>query len=641
MNKFYHCLNEIEFALKNYIEYRTVLCKAIERTKITCSPADIRNMYESILSLEKQKGSLTLAKQQDDELPIFHFPAVVTDRKADSQALEKHFTIVEDKIKHFAQMPENSLSGCDDKIAMLYQLFQDTNILKLSRMRPGGEKEPLPDREEYFPGSLFCCTFWNELARLKRIMGKEADAALLELRCMRFLGRDYFGHLPKTCSTLERYGYNEEKLVANMMFGQYDSEESRTDAIHTYLNMRLKKYKNVPDLSYERIYDARHADTPKITVIVSLYNADQQIEVFLTCLARQSMAKNRQLEVIIQDSCSPGTEYDVIKNFIQKSNLSIFYGRSFQRETVHAAWNRGIKVARAPYLVFLGVDEMLYPDALEKMFNAIEQDKDIDWVMAGSILTNVDKNGVLEEDIAVYNYLNADKYLYYLDHRYIRMVGGISKKSIHERFGFYDEIFNCTGCDEFIFRILPFINVKYINVNLGIYLDYPTERMSSSLLYRSIEHLRSFAIHRTYAGTKYALKNIDNKTLMNLFFRCYNFRRAVCKHNSTDFTYGNNIYLLLNKTNENYKSDLDHFLPYKLLELIRNSSILSFKNNNYTLFRNYNKLISNLKQIESCFNKQIPISTNYEFNLFNEFLFQREFTFLVSGFFHETNVFRV
>ena len=75
-------------------------------------------------------------------------------------------------------------------------------------------------------------------------------------------------------------------------------------------------------------------------------------------------------------------------------------------------------------------------------------------------------------------------------------VGGMYRKSIHEHFGYYDSTFKVAGDTEFKSRILKFINVAYINENLGIFLNYPDERKSETPL-AEIEDLRAWYLYRT------------------------------------------------------------------------------------------------------------------------------------------------
>ena len=66
-------------------------------------------------------------------------------------------------------------------------------------------------------------------------------------------------------------------------------------------------------------------------------------------IAIQSLAARGQVEVVLVDSGSPTAEYRVFKDLMHELSLPVVYARSRNRETIQAAWNRGIKLARAPY----------------------------------------------------------------------------------------------------------------------------------------------------------------------------------------------------------------------------------------------------------------------------------------------------
>ena len=83
----------------------------------------------------------------------------------------------------------------------------------------------------------------------------------------------------------------------------------------------------------------------------------------------------------------PTPERQALEAFLQHNPLNVVYARSHARETIQAAWNRGIGLARAPYLVFLGADETLYPETLEVLARELDENPDVDWVMSNSLVT--------------------------------------------------------------------------------------------------------------------------------------------------------------------------------------------------------------------------------------------------------------
>ena len=164
--------------------------------------------------------------------------------------------------------------------------------------------------------------------------------------------------------------------------------------IYKYLQERFKINKNYSSKNWEYIDDQRKIDNPKVSIIVSLYNAEDKLLLFLESILHQTLYKKDQVEIILVDSGSPTSEKNVFDEFQKKENANILYARSKERETIQSAWNRGIKIAKSPYLVFLGVDETLYPNALEILSNELISNPEIDWVMSDSLVTEVDEKGL-------------------------------------------------------------------------------------------------------------------------------------------------------------------------------------------------------------------------------------------------------
>jgi hypothetical protein len=216
--------------------------------------------------------------------------------------------------------------------------------------------------------------------------------------------------------------------------------------------------------------------------------------------------------------------------------MNAVYARSAQRETIQAAWNRGIGLARAPYLVFLGVDETLYPETLGLLASELDRSPEVDWVMGDSLVTRVETNGLLKEDVMKYDRTGAGKDHAYLETCYLSWVGGMYRKSIHERFGYYDESFGAAGDTEFKNRILPHIRVKFIPRTLGLFLNYPEGNTTASPR-AEIEDLRAWYIHRTVAGVRYAFADRPVSEAEKLLALSLGYRKSYCGHLSSDIDY--------------------------------------------------------------------------------------------------------
>ncbi len=151
-------------------------------------------------------------------------------------------------------------------------------------------------------------------------------------------------------------------------------------------------------------------------------------------------------------------------------------------------------------------------------------------------LPTSDERGVYKNDVMTYRRDGGTKDHVYLETCYLSWVGGMYRKSIHERFGYYDETFRAAGDTEFKNRILPYINVKFIPKTPGLFLNYPDDRTTASPR-AEIEDLRAWYINRTPVCVRYAFENLPRQDAEKLFYAAVGYRKSYCKHISADFDY--------------------------------------------------------------------------------------------------------
>ncbi|MEL4896403.1 glycosyltransferase [Crocosphaera sp. Alani8] len=386
---------------------------------------------------------------------------------------------------------------------------------------------------------------WRELARLEELRGNDLVAATYKLRGFRLLDGDRFGDLSYVLRVLQDKGFSREVEVIEAMYGKTGQREERCyDFIEKARQMNLHNQ----DWEYEIVDDRRDKSNYRVSVIVSLYNAADKLPLFLKTLQHQSLMRSGFGEVILVDSGSPGDEYEVFKQLAPELNLSILYVRSQARETIQTAWNRGISLAKSPYLSFLGVDETILPDALETLANELDNNLDIDWVIGHSLVTNVDKKGNWVDDIMPYKRTPYKQDLIYLETCYLSWVGALYRRSIHDRFGYYDGTFRGAGDTEFKSRVLPQIKSKVIDRTLGVFWNYPDERTTQSPA-AEIEDMRAWYVHRTLAGVRYAFANRSAEELEQLIYLSLAYRKSYCGHVSSDLDYAYNLSLYLKEIN--------------------------------------------------------------------------------------------
>ena len=271
-------------------------------------------------------------------------------------------------------------------------------------------------------------------------------------------------------------------------------------------------------------------------MIVSLYRAAAKLPAFLTALQDQTLFRTRQAEVVFVDSGSPDDEYGALTRTELRLPFPYLYVRTRQRETIQTAWNRGILLARAPYLSFLGADETLTPPALEILAGRLDADPTLDWVQANSVATEVDGRGAFVREIMTYDRSGYTPTHPYLDTTYLSWVGALYRRSIHDRFGYYDGSFGAAGDTEFKNRVLPHLKTCCIPQTLGVFRDYPEERATASPR-AEIEDLRAWYLHRTAGGVRYAFDDRDPAEVERLLLLTLNHRKSYTRHVSTDVGY--------------------------------------------------------------------------------------------------------
>lgn len=372
--------------------------------------------------------------------------------------------------------------------------------------------------------------WYGELARLEEAAGNELTAAVYQARLLRWLGSDRYGRLSDAQQILAEQGFSRE---AEVLPGMLDGGSMQTSAGRAYFDDQLARHLTLAKRPWERLVDRRDGASPRVSVIVSLYAAAAKSPGFLRLLRQQSLLLQGAVEVIFVDSGSPDDELAALEPVWAERPFPMIYGRSAKRETIQSAWNRGIGLARGDYLVFLGVDEGLRPDGLEQLAAFLERTPEVDWVMADSFITGIDRRGFVDHDVLAYVRTGLTPSWHYLDSTYLSYVGGMYRRAIHERVGYYDEEFRAAGDTEFKNRAMPLINIAHLPLRLGVFNDFPDARMTNHPR-AEIEDLRAWYAHRTPAGMAYAFDEKPVEDVVGLLCASLSYRKAYKRDRSTD-----------------------------------------------------------------------------------------------------------
>lgn len=367
---------------------------------------------------------------------------------------------------------------------------------------------------------------------------RPAVSVAYHLRVLRMVGISASDRIALVAK-LRALGFSEEATCLEL-WPLRDSDQG-SPVMH-YLEERLERLMRIGLDEAEYVIDRRDSGIPKVSIIVSMYRAPKPVlDHFVAHLSRVVMVRNHKAEVVFVDSGSPERQKDLLEAIPAISAISYVIVRSFQRETIQTAWNRGLQLSRGEYITCLGVDEGITEHSLDELAQFLDKHPEVDWVTGDSVVTEVDARGQWKRDVIFYSRTPYTRYANFSDCTYVNYVGGLYRRSIHDRFGWYDGTFKGAGDTEFKNRIFPFIETAMIPRTFGFFFDFPAPRVTNSANIE-VEDLRAWYVFRTRGGIEYFMGEQDISAWEELFWtalaghRCWTKIPAEC-----DLTFSANI----------------------------------------------------------------------------------------------------
>lgn len=210
--------------------------------------------------------------------------------------------------------------------------------------------------------------------------------------------------------------------------------------------------------------------SPRISVIVSLYKASAYLQARLENFVAQSIFTD--CEFLLLDAASPENEQAIAAPFVAQ-HPQIRYTRLATRESIYAVWNRGIREAQAPYVCNANADDLLRPDALERLTDYLDSHPDCDLVYSDYFVTHrpaASFHNHFRSGYATRPDFSPDVMLYGC------FMGPMPlwRKDMHARYGLFDDSLSTAGDWEFWCRAVA-CGAKFAHLPefLGLYLHNP------------------------------------------------------------------------------------------------------------------------------------------------------------------------
>jgi glycosyl transferase family 2 len=129
-------------------------------------------------------------------------------------------------------------------------------------------------------------------------------------------------------------------------------------------------------------------DAPRVSVLVPVYDYAHVVGDALESVARSTFS---DLEVVLVDDGSKDDSVELVRSWMTESQLPAVLVRHPVNRGLPAARNTAIKHARGDYLLMLDADNQIYPQCVERLTAALDEDRDA--AFAYGILERFDRTG--------------------------------------------------------------------------------------------------------------------------------------------------------------------------------------------------------------------------------------------------------
>lgn len=209
--------------------------------------------------------------------------------------------------------------------------------------------------------------------------------------------------------------------------------------------------------------------TIKVSALVSTYNSEYFFRSCLENLLCQTLVE--QLEIIVIDSGSQENEALVVAEFLPH-HPQLKYLRT-ERETLYAAWNRGIDMAQGEYLINANTDDRLREDAYALLAGALDDNPQV-----GLVYGDCYQSDSPEDIIQYVRAYHKEEWQLIQREEYshkkllLNCLCGpqpMWRRSLHKTFGHFDSTFTIAGDYEFWLRIAEGVPFFHLSIPLGLY----------------------------------------------------------------------------------------------------------------------------------------------------------------------------
>lgn len=176
----------------------------------------------------------------------------------------------------------------------------------------------------------------------------------------------------------------------------------------------------------------------KLSIIIATYNASRCLKSCLDSIVPQM---NPDTELIVVDGGSTDGTQAIVLSYGDRIGHFI----SEKDRGIYDAWNKGVRLSSADWVMFVGADDRLLPKAVERYLSLAEKFQDCDYICA--------RNNYLDDSGRVVSVLgSAPEWERFRKAMVAVHVGSLHKRSLFNEVGEYDLSFRICADYELLLR---------------------------------------------------------------------------------------------------------------------------------------------------------------------------------------------
>jgi glycosyltransferase involved in cell wall biosynthesis len=274
---------------------------------------------------------------------------------------------------------------------------------------------------------------------------------------------------------------NSYKSQLRNLYKNYDRFSSMASRLKTHIRETFldeDKYNHFATYTYgENIKKITINDLPKVSLITSVFNAEEHIDQLMDNVTEQTIFEDK-CEWIILNANPAGKDYEekVILKYVEKYPNNIIYKRLEEDPGVYGTWNRAIELSSGELITNINCDDRRPSWALEKQARSLVANTEVDLVYNDSY--------VVHKPNTLWDQIDPEKTQRYNFDQFSKeaMLRGnlphnnpMWRKELHDKNGFFDDKYKSAGDWDFWLRCV-FEGSKFLKLPdiMGVYYFNPT-----------------------------------------------------------------------------------------------------------------------------------------------------------------------